>query len=358
MKLIHIGKYYPPYRGGMETYLKELAENTDFEQEVIVSNSKDKTTVDNVNGIKVTRVARKFTLLSGNFSPGLIREIRRSRADIYILHLPNPMAALAYMIAKPKGKLIIVWQSDIIRQGFLLPLIKPVMDHVLKRADIICVASRKYLDSSRQLAGFRKKCVIVPLGIDMDKYADVRRFSNEIRDIRHTYKGKIVLFVGRLISYKGLEYIIRAMDRVKAELLIVGDGPLKNQLKRISQPNVHFLGEVEDVRPYYHACDLFVLPSVERSEAFGLSLLEAIACKKPVISTRLDTGVDSVNAYGTKVKPRDISGLRSAIIKALEKPDTAAVMKNYKHARKNFDIKSVSMRMMNIYNNVYIRNKR
>ena len=116
-----------------------------------------------------------------------------------------------------------------------------------------------------------------------------------------------MLFVGRLVYYKGLEYLIEAMRWVPdAVLVVVGTGPLRGRLQRLSEQwlgcpgKVVFLGAVaeHDLCAWYHACDVFVLPSVELSEAFGLVQLEAMACAKPVVTTDLPTGVTYVNQHG------------------------------------------------------------
>ncbi len=136
-----------------------------------------------------------------------------------------------------------------------------------------------------------------------------------------------VLFVGRLVPYKGVEFLIRALEDVKARLWIVGTGPLENSLKNLVREKgmadrVVFLGHVsdEDLVAYYHACDVFALPSITNQEMFGLVQLEAMACRKPVISTTVPTGVPWVNQHGKTgytVTPGNSAELAHAIQRLL-----------------------------------------
>jgi rhamnosyl/mannosyltransferase len=139
-----------------------------------------------------------------------------------------------------------------------------------------------------------------------------------------------VLFVGRLVYYKGVDVLIDAMAHIHATLLIVGEGPLEAELRRRAvvrgiQDRVVFLGEVaaESLPAYYHASDVFVLPSVANTEAFGVVQLEAMAAGVPVVSTKLPTGVSWVNEDGVSgllVAPGDPIALADSIGRLLADP--------------------------------------
>jgi rhamnosyl/mannosyltransferase len=204
------------------------------------------------------------------------------------------------------------------------------------------------MESSPYLKKYKRKCEVIPLGIDFKK---IPRDSNKAKSIRKRYGKKIVLFIGRLVYYKGVEYLIEAMKKIDAELLIIGKGPLKNELNGCAGKNVHFLGEVDDVAPYYQACDVFVLPSVQRSEAFGIVQLEASVYKKSIVSTRLGTGVEFVNKYGLSVPPKDVKALKESIIKTLK--GDVDVDKQYKYCKENFDISKIARKTDELYKNVY-----
>ena len=233
------------------------------------------------------------------------------------------MAHLSYLIAKPKGTLVIMWHSDIIGRDFFIKFYKPFLMTLLYRAERIIATSPAYVRHSLFLSRFKDKTVVIPLGINLSRFALTKSIQDKVAQIRESFGNRIALYVGRLTYYKGLEYLIKAMEDVEANLIIVGDGRLKRKLKVLahnsrSKDKIWFMGEVshEDIVSYFHACDVFVLPSVERSEAFGIVQLEAMACRKPVVSTDLKTGVPWVNQNGKSgivVPPRDPGSLAKAI---------------------------------------------
>jgi glycosyltransferase involved in cell wall biosynthesis len=156
--------------------------------------------------------------------------------------------------------------------------------------------------------------------------------SPQIAQIKKRFKGQaIILFVGCFRYYKGLEFLMSAMKNVQAKLLLIGAGPEERKLRNIVKKNrlknkVQFLGELsdEEVNLYYKACDLFVLPSHLRSEAFGMVQLEAMCCGKPVISTELGTGTSFVNLdqqTGIVVKPTDVESLSNALNHLINNPE-------------------------------------
>lgn len=349
MKVIHLGKYYYPEKGGIETYIQSLVENVPVKQEVIVSNTNTRTSEELIGKAKVTRLARLFKMFSLDFNLGLVSKIQKSKADIYHLHMPNPMAELAFLIARPYGRLVVTWHSDVVRQKMFMPFYKIIIRKILDKADKIIVTSPQYLESSIYLKDYRQKCIVIPLAIDFSKFEKTESICDNISLIRKDFKRKIVLFVGRLVYYKGLEYLIDAVRDIDVDLLVIGEGPLRNKLEKISSKNVHFLGNVKDTLPYYHACDVFVLPSIERSEAFGLVQLEAIACRKPVISTKLGTGVEFVNKFGTKVTPKNILTLRKAILNTLNANNSNVIERNYSFAKNKFDIKKIAEKIKQLY---------
>lgn len=169
----------------------------------------------------------------------------------------------------------------------------------------------------------KKKCSIVPLSVDLD--AIDAENPTEL-DIDTT--GPVVLFVGRLNYYKGVEYLVDAMGEIEATLLVAGDGERRSALKQRARERgvddqIQFLGYVSDTKlaSAYRAADLFVLPSVEPSEAFGIVQLEAMARELPVVNTSLPTGVPWVSQdgeTGLTVPPRDATALAEAINTLLE----------------------------------------
>ena len=314
--ILHVGKFYYPVKGGVENHLYLLCNELkkDYRTEVLAANEKFKGYSEVINGVKVRRLTNLGRLFSMSFCPAMALWLRKIKAKIIHIHLPNPLADFSYLLARPCGKLVVMYHSDIVRQKMLLPLYRPVLFALLRRAEVIIATSRNYIESSYILKKFRDKCVVVPLGIDLERFELTESIKEEVKSIRERFGNNILLFVGRLVYYKGLEYFIEAMEDIPGHLVIIGTGPLEKKLKAMSkrlglQDKITFLYNISDAElpAYYHASEVFILPSIERSEAFGIVQLEAMACGKPVISTRLDSGVPFVNLDGETgilVEPR------------------------------------------------------
>ena len=328
LSVMHVGKYYPPYRGGMESHLQALSDelNSMVDLKVIVANSGRHTVDEVVEGVDVTRVGKVFDFQSAPICPDLVRKIRAAKADIVHIHWPNPTAVMAYLASGHKGRLVITYHSDVVRQKTLSAAFTPILRYALTKADAIIASSPNYIESSKVLSEFRSKCTVIPYGISVDHFNQYD--EKKVERIQERYGPRIILGVGRMVYYKGFEHLVRAMVRVNAHLLIIGQGPLREHLRRLAlelnvSDQVTFLSEVDDVRPYYHASDIFVLSSVMRSEAFGIVQLEAMACGKPVINTQLDSGVTFASPHGVSgltVPPADSVALGNAINQLLHQP--------------------------------------
>jgi rhamnosyl/mannosyltransferase len=175
----------------------------------------------------------------------------------------------------------------------------------------------------------------------------------------------LLLFVGALRYYKGLQYLIRAMARIPpANLLIVGSGPMRSEWEHLADQvnvseRVHFLGHVDSTRlPIcYQACDLFVLPSHMRAEAFGLAMVEAMASGRPVVSTELGTGTSYVNQHGHTgrvVKPADPEALATALGDLLHDASQRLAMGSAARARAcaEFSLPVMVERVQNVYEQI------
>jgi glycosyltransferase involved in cell wall biosynthesis len=332
IRVIHIGKYYHPYIGGTEIYVYTLAEELKKEVKITIlaSNTRFKTSVEKYNGIDVYRLARLGNFFSLPLTLSLPLWLKREEADIWHFHLPNPLSVLAYFLGRPNGRLVVSYHSDIVRQSFFLPLIKPLLIKFLKKAETIIVTSQNIIENSLILKRFRDKCKVIPCGIDLGRFEPDSEVLQKAEEIKHSYGNPLILFVGRLVYYKGLEYLIKAMQEIEAKLLIVGDGPLRSKLQRLAKQSgvsgkIIWIGEIanEKIAAYYYACDVFVLPSSVKAESFGIVQLEAFACGKPVVSTDLPTGVPFVNLHGQTglvVPPCNPQALAGAINRLLAYP--------------------------------------
>jgi glycosyltransferase involved in cell wall biosynthesis len=321
LRILHVGKYYPPYRGGMESHLESLCTELKgiVDLKVLVANTERRTTKEQIDGVDVTRVGKLFDVSAAPVCPALVREMRKAKADIVHIHWPNPTAVLAYLASGHRGKLVFTYHSDIVRQRKMAVAFMPILRRALKQTAAIIVSSPNYIDGSDVLRDFKSRCRVIPFGVSVDHFKQYD--LNEVRRIQERYGPRIVLGVGRMVYYKGFEHLVRAMALVDGHLLIIGDGPLREYLNRLAgdlrlRDRVTLLSQVEDIRPYYHAADVFALSSVMRSEAFGIVQLEAMACGKPVVNTQLDSGVTFVSPHGVSgltVPPADSVALGQAI---------------------------------------------
>ncbi len=324
MRIVLVYKDYYPVVGGIENTVRllarELSQREGFEVSVLTTSTGPMTERQTVDGVEVVRAGRQLKSASTPISWQLFTEMRRLRADVVHLHFPYPWGELAYMLAG-RGKMVLTYHSDIVKQQGLLRLYEPFLWRVLERAEFIVATSPNYVESSPYLRQFRDKCVIIPCGIDLARFDTVDQAR--VERLRARWDSRVVLFVGVFRYYKGLPYIIEAMKDVKARLVLVGAGPLESELRALVadrglDSKVVFAGRVadEELPAYYQAADVYVLPASHRSEALGLSLIEAMACGRPVISTELGTGTSYVNVHGVTglvVPPADPKALASAM---------------------------------------------
>ena len=357
--ILHVGKFYAPDRGGIESHLQvlctELQKSMDVR--VIVSSRNSRSSEDTVDGVPVSRLPTPLTLFSTPICPDMVWKIRAAKADVIHIHLPNPAAVAAYFASGHRGRLVLSYHSDIVRQKILGKAIEPLMRMALRRSAAIIASSPNNIHSSALLTEFRDRCHVIPYGIPLEQFEQCD--ADAVARIRHQHGERLILSVGRLVYYKGFEYLIKAMTQVRGKLLIIGDGPLRSKLQELARQlgvaeKVLLLGKVEDVVPYYHAADVFALASVARSEAFGIVQIEAMAAGTPVVNTRLDSGVPFVSLHeetGLTVLPKDSAAMASALNQLLDQPELRQTLghKARLRARREFSSEVMVSRMVKLY---------
>jgi glycosyltransferase involved in cell wall biosynthesis len=321
MKVLHLGKFFPPHRGGMESHLAALAagQRRQIDVEVIVAASGRRSSEDIVDGLRVRRAATLAVVAATPMCPSLFSIVASANADLVHIHHPHPLAMLAYLRCGAQMPAVVSYHSDIVRQRLLGKAVEPIVRRTLERSSAILVASKDYLDSSATLAPYRHKCHVVPYGLDAK--ARSQRDDVATERIRRDFGTPLILAVGRLVYYKGFEYLIDAMKDIDGHLVLIGSGPLRAALdRRVRRQHlegrVSLLGDVSEVQPFYDAADVFVLPSVARSEAFGIVQLEAMAAGKPVVNTAIGSGVTFASPHGETgltVTPSNAAALSTAI---------------------------------------------
>jgi glycosyltransferase involved in cell wall biosynthesis len=337
MRVVQVGKYYYPFSGGIESHLAALASElrSEVDLDVIVTNTAPRTVRDVVNGVAVTRCASYGHFASVEVAPGMVFELSSRSYDVLHVHLPNPVGVASYLASKKprRHRLVVTYHSDVARQRYLNHVYAPLVTRLLDRADVVIATSPELLEYSTVLPRYREKVRVVPYGIDLEQFGENDALRSEARAIRERFGGgPLLLAVGRLIYYKGFEFAIRALPLVPAaRLLIIGGGPLRGELEALAlelgvAERVSFLGEIlnERVTPYYLASDVYLLPSIAKSEAFGIVQIEAMACGVPVVNTRLPSGVPFVSRDGETgftVEPKDAHALAAAVERLIADPD-------------------------------------
>jgi rhamnosyl/mannosyltransferase len=337
MKVLQIYKdYYPPIVGGIEKHLNLLSnkiKNYGAQAEVLVSNTCGRLEVAWIDGIKVTKVPQCGRLLSAPLNPTIffwIRKLGKSN-DILHFHLPNPTAVMGYLMSGLNKPVVVTYHSDIVRQRRGSKIFKPFLKRFLKH-DVkkIIATSSSIKNSSQILKQYANKTEVIPLGIDIDKFIYTHNQA-DIQGLKNKYGERLLLFVGKFRYYKGLNLLIEAMRSIDATLMIVGKGPIENEIREKVrsygiQNKIIFMSEVSDsfLIACIYASQMLILPSIYKSEAFGLVLLEAMICGKPVISTELGTGTSFVNIHnqtGLVIPPNSVSELVKAVNQLLNNPE-------------------------------------
>lgn len=370
LRVLQIGKYFAPSHGGIESHLRDLCTGLrrSVDLKIIVANDRLRQDRGLVEGIDVVRLGRVMTLASAPICPAMIGGIRREHADIVHLHLPNPAAVIACLIAQPAGAVVVTWHSDVVRQRRLLRLYQPLERLLLKQCAAIVATSPAYIAGSPVLRMYEDRCHLIPYGIDASQFDEDRVDRSLVEKLRQRFGPRVILAVGRLVYYKGIKFLIQAMSKVDAKLVIIGEGPLRAELEREAAANgtagrVIFLGQIDDdLTSYYHASDIFALPSCERSEAFGIVQLEAMACGKPVVNTQIDSGVPYASLDGVTgftVEPRNSDAMAAALNRLLDNPDLRRRMGRAARDRvvNEFGIREMAARTLALYLSVVPRDR-
>ena len=353
MKILHVYKDFdPPVRGGIERHMALMCrfQRAWAEVEALTCSGGPRARVVERDGTRVTEAGEWGRLQGAPAAPGFPWRIRRSGADVVVVHVPNPTAELSCLIAPPRGVIVARYHSDVVRQASAMRFYRPALMRFLRRAAVVLPTSQRYLETSPVLREIPERCRVVPLGILPEEFdaPDPAR----VAALRAEHGGDFVLFSGRHRYYKGLPVLVEAAKSIRARVVIAGDGPEREaaraQAARLGVDAV-FPGPLDhdDLVAHLHACAVFAFPSVERSEAFGISILEAHACGRPVVATKLGTGVEYANLdgeTGVNVPPRDPAALAEAVNALLADPARREALGAFarERVRREFDARNVA----------------
>lgn len=332
LRVLHFAKYAFERPGGMERHVEALTRGlaaVGVDVTVLAYDPTGAARLRVVDGVHLEPVRPLFHLGSQAVAPGMIGRARRlSRLapfDVVHEHWPDPLAHAMANFVPGRPARVMSWHSDIIRQKWLGPVFLQ-MARLLPRPDAVVGATSRHLQSE-QVAEFAppERRHVIPYGIDVGPLAATAQTLARASALRAAHGGPIVFALGRHVYYKGFEVLIDAMAQVPGVLVLGGEGPLTEALRARAAPlgsRVVFAGVIPDAElpAYFHACDVFCLPSVAPAEAFGIVQAEAMACGKPVINTWLHSGVNELAAHEVSaltVAPGDPGALAAALRRVL-----------------------------------------
>lgn len=334
LRVLHVYKTWSPDSfGGIECAITTMCghpEISGIRARIAYLGQTRKPALIHHESISAIRFPLDVEIASAGLSLSLLMNFRRIAkwADVLHFHFPWPLGDLLYLTSGQQKPAVVTYHSDIVRQRYLRLLYAPLMKWFLKRADAVVTTSPNYLATSKVLQALENQVNVIPLGIpDSSKSPENPARMNYWRD---RVGSDFILFVGVIRYYKGLHFLIEAMQHIDRVLVIAGAGPLERELQKkaraLGLKQVHFVGQVdeEDKSALYRLCGFFVFPSHLRSEAFGISLLEAAMHGKALISCEIGTGTSFINIHeetGLVVKPGNAKALADAIARLHANPE-------------------------------------
>lgn len=367
MKIVQTPVRFYPSIGGVENYVYNLSKELvkrGHKVTVICANEPNIKRKETINGVDVKRLPYLGKIANTNITPTLPLELLKEDFDIIHTHLPTPWSAdWSVIFAKLKKRpVILTYHNDIVAKGFASYVAKfynfTSLNFVLRIAKKIIITQLKYFEHSPYLEKYKDKIEVVPVGVDTGRFKPLNVDEEE-----HTLLFLSVL--DRFHEYKGLEYLLKALKTVKDEirdvrLIVGGDGELKTYYQEMANrlgigDNVEFVGFIPDSKlvEYYNRCSVFVLPSYSSDqEGFGIVLLEALACGKPVVTTEIVGVSNDVHEFnaGVVVKPCDVKSLADAILGILQDSDLRRRMrKNGREVAEKYSWKKVAAMVEKIY---------
>lgn len=336
MRILHLGKFHPPHPGGMERFLGQLAQAQAACGDEVLVLAHGAERGGGSPGVEVRRARVAFTL--GGYAPVApalpflyAQALRRFRPHVVHVHAPNGAALWPALFRSGGGPPVVLhWHADVAfpPDRAPAPLVMACWRRLealaLRRASAVIATSRAYLDASPQLSGHRSLCRVIPLGLaepapplGVPDHPAVR-FLDACPGLR-------LLAVGRLTHYKGFDVLLEALRAVpSARLCLVGDGEERARLEALAahpelRGRVMLAGAVPDLvlDACYRASHVLCLPSLSRSEAFGMVLLEAMARGVACLASQVPgSGIAEVldqGRAGLLVPPGSVAELAQAL---------------------------------------------
>jgi rhamnosyl/mannosyltransferase len=340
VRVLQLSKFYPPDHGGIEAVARDLSAGlvrAGVQVDVLCA-SKRRQRVDEVDalGVRVVRAGSFGLWLSTSMAPGLVRELmrRRAEAEVVHVHMPDPLAALAVWAARPTGRVVLHWHSDVVRQRLSRRIYAPLERWLLDRADAVIATSPPYAQSSPSLRRVARKVVVIPIGAPPPVPPSARRLER----IRQRHGGRRIVFaLGRMTYYKGFDVLVAAAQGLPDDVVVVigGGGADLPRFRALAEragltERVRFVGPLsaDSVEAYFRLAEVFCMSSTVRAEAYGVAVLEAMARGLPVVATDIPgSGLGWLHQdgiTGLRVPPGDPDALARAIKQLLAAPELRA----------------------------------
>ncbi len=361
-RILHLYKsYYSRDFGGVGQVIYQIAQaskSQGYQHDVLVLHEGDELEVVEYEEARVHYVPQNLDLLSTPMGWRMVGQFRRlsREADLIHYHFPYPVADLLDLLIRPTCPSLVTYHSDIVKQKLALKLYSPLMNQFLRSVDRIVATSENYCRTSPVLSAYTDKLDVVPLGLDEQGYPEV---SPECLARWQARAGQgFFFFIGALRYYKGLEYLIEAARTTGLPVVIAGSGGIEAELhaQAAGLDNVIWAGRVdeEDKAALFQLCGALAFPSHLRSEAFGISLIEACMYGKPMISAEIGTGTTFVNQAdetGLVVPPADAGALAQAMRQLAS--DSALMQRLGRNARQRFEQHFTARQMADSYQALY-----
>jgi len=343
-RILHICKVYLPVRGGVQKVVHSITSLSKQHTHYVMTSGEDGAIAEQtLNGTCITRSRSYLEVASMPIAPRMIGKIIQmaKKCHIICVHYPFPLADLALAMIIRLPPMVVYWHSNIVAQKKLKWLTYPLIYLTLKRAAAIVVTSERMIDNSKLLTRFRAKVKIIPYGLPTlsESPADSTSCTNSYNNSDY------FVLVGRHVSYKGIDIAIRALQDIETHLVIVGNGPLYEQHKLLSQTigvchKVSFEQNASDdeVKRLIQGSTALIMPSIMPNEAFGLVQLEAMRLGKPVINTSLASTVPMIARHqkeGLTIEPNDPDALAQAMIQIASDKSLATTLGNNGYQRFN-----------------------
>lgn len=336
LKVLHFYKTFSENQyGGGESFIRHLTHATSKLgcDNTVLSLSAQPNPPSQTEHYRHIQVKENFSIASTSFSLSVFSAFSKlaAEADIVHYHFPWPFMDVVHFLTRTGKPSVVTYHSDIVRQKNLLRIYQPLMHRFLDSVDVIAATSPNYVASSPILQRHINKTQAIPIGLEETLYP--QSTAPAVSALHKRFGERFFLFVGVLRYYKGLQYLLDACVHSPWPLVVVGAGPVEQELKeqalRLNLKNIHFIGQTDEQgkADLLAACYAVVFPSHLRSEAFGISLLEGAMFGKPMICSEIGTGTSYVNEHqvtGLVVSPADSNALNYAMRQLWANPELAA----------------------------------